>query len=124
MLHDAELVAFVPATDLVRAAAFYGDVLGLRIVHDDGFAVVLDAHGTTVRITQVPGHLPTSGTVLGWQVTDLASVVDAAVGRGVAFVRYDGFDQDDRGIWRSPGGDGVAWFRDPDGNRLSLSDTP
>ena len=121
MLHDAELVAFVPSTDLARSAAFYGDVLGLPIVHDDGFAVVLDAHGTTVRVTQVPGHVPASFTVLGWQVADLPAVVDTAVGRGVVFVRYDGFDQDDRGIWRAPGGAAVAWFRDLDGNLLSLT---
>jgi catechol 2,3-dioxygenase-like lactoylglutathione lyase family enzyme len=119
-LAGAPLVAFVATTDIERARAFYEGVLGLRFVHDDPFACVVDAHGTEVRISAVPERAAAEYTVLGWAVDDLDATVDDLVARGVTFNRYDGMDQDERGAWTAPGGTRVAWFRDPDGNTLSL----
>ena len=119
-LSGADLVAFVATTDTARARAFYEGVLGLTVIDDDGFACVVDAHGTTVRITAVPDRAPAQYTVLGWKVDDLDSTVDGLVARGVEFLRFDGMEQDDRGVWAAPGGARIAWFADPDGNTLSL----
>ncbi len=119
-LSGADLVAFVATTDTARARAFYEGVLGLTVLDDDGFACVVDAHGTTVRITAVPERAPAAYTVLGWKVDDLDATIDSLVTRGVDFLRFDGMDQDDRGAWTAPGGDRIAWFSDPDGNTLSL----
>jgi catechol 2,3-dioxygenase-like lactoylglutathione lyase family enzyme len=121
VLRDSPLVAFVATTELERARTFYESVLGLDVVHADGFACVVDAHGTTLRVTAVPERAPAAYTVLGWEVADLEGEVDALVARGVGFSRFEGMDQDGRGIWTAPGGDRVAWFRDTEGNLLSLS---
>jgi len=121
MLASARVVAFVPSTDLGRSRSFYESVLGLPVVSADGFAVVVDGPGGHIRITDVGSALRVQQfTVLGWQVADIAAEVDALAGRGVAFVRFPGMEQDDRGVWAAPGGARVAWFRDPDGNILSL----
>jgi predicted enzyme related to lactoylglutathione lyase len=90
------------------------------VIDDDGFACVVDAHGTTVRITAVPEHATATYTVLGWKVDDLDTTIDGLVAAGVAFLRFDGMEQDDRGAWTAPGGHRIAWFADPDGNTLSL----
>jgi catechol 2,3-dioxygenase-like lactoylglutathione lyase family enzyme len=121
MLDSSEIVAFVPAADLSRARAFYEQVLGLPLVSQDDFACVFDAHGTMLRVTAVPGLAPAGYTVLGWKVTGIEAMVEGLAARGVVFTRYDGMDQDDRGIWTAPGGDKIAWFADPDGNTLSLT---
>jgi len=121
MLADAPLQAFVPVTDLDRAAAFYVDVLGLTLVERTPIAVVLDAGGTTVRVTAVPDHRPPPGTALGWTVADVAATARWLTGRGVAMQRFEGMDQDGDGIWTAPGGDRVGWFADPDGNTLSIT---
>ena len=119
-LTDADLVAFVATTDTVRARAFYEGVLGLTVIADDGFACVVDAHGTTVRITAVPERAAAAYTVLGWRVDDLDATIDGLLAAGVPFLRFDGMEQDDRGAWTAPGGERIAWFADPDGNTLSL----
>jgi len=121
MLTHSKVVAFVGSIDLVRAQAFYEGTLGLPIVEQSPFAVVANAQGTELRITQVPAISPAPYTVLGWTVDDIAAAIDALAGRGVSFSRFDGMDQDERGIWRAPGGAQVAWFTDPDGNVLSLT---
>lgn len=121
MLTSSELVAFVGSADLKRAQAFYGGVLGLRLAERNDFACVYDVNGTMLRVTAVPGLSPAGHTVLGWAVPDIRSVVDSLVERGVEFTRYDGMEQDDAGIWRTPGGDLVVWFTDPDGNTLSIT---
>ncbi|MFN0094805.1 MAG: VOC family protein [Dehalococcoidia bacterium] len=113
-------VAFVHITDAVRARAFYEDVLGLRLVDDSPFALVFESGGVTVRAAKVERHTPLPGTVLGWEVPDVRAAVVGLAARGVAFTRYPGMPQDELGIW-SPGGGGVAWFTDPDGNVLSVS---
>jgi catechol 2,3-dioxygenase-like lactoylglutathione lyase family enzyme len=121
MLDSSEIVAFVPAADLFRARAFYEQVLGLPLVSQDDFACVFDTHGTMLRVTAVPGLAPAGYTVLGWKVTGIEAVVAGLAARGVVFTRYDGMNQDDHGIWTAPGGDKIAWFTDPDGNTLSLT---
>jgi catechol 2,3-dioxygenase-like lactoylglutathione lyase family enzyme len=121
MLESSDLIAFAAATDLARARVFYEQTLGLAVVEQNDFACVLDAHGTMLRITAVPVVTPGSYTVLGWRVADIAAAVAGLTDRGVVFLRYDSMDQDARGIWTTPGGDQVAWFGDPDGNVLSLT---
>lgn len=123
-LGTAELVAFVPATDLARAKAFYAGTIGLRLVDDNPFASVFDANGTTLRVTQVAEFTPLPFTVLGWQVSDVAATIDRLVAGGIAFKRFAGMNQDDRGVWQAPGGAQVAWFEDPDGNTLSVTQLP
>jgi catechol 2,3-dioxygenase-like lactoylglutathione lyase family enzyme len=121
MLDAAELVAFVATTDLDRARGFYAGVLGLRMIEQDGFAVVFDSSGTALRVTLVGELAPAPYTVLGWAVADIGSSAAALADRGVRFTRYDGMDQDEQGVWTAPGGTRVAWFTDPDGNTLSIS---
>jgi catechol 2,3-dioxygenase-like lactoylglutathione lyase family enzyme len=121
MLESSDLVAFVASTDLDRAGIFYEQTLGLRVLEHGEFAVVLDANGTMLRVTAV-GHVADAGyTVLGWRVRDIAASVRALAARDVAFLRFEGMSQDDDGIWTTPSGDKVAWFADPDGNTLSLT---
>ena len=121
MLGAAEVVAFVPSTDLVRSERFYVDVLGLEPVDRSPYASVLRCGSTTVRVTKVDELRPQPFTVLGWSVPDLRSVVAQARARDVDLLRYDGLGQDDDGVWTTPTGDLVAWFPDPDGNVLSLT---
>jgi catechol 2,3-dioxygenase-like lactoylglutathione lyase family enzyme len=121
VLADASFIGFVPVRDLAVARAFYEGTLGLRVVDDTPFALVLDAGGTMLRVTPVPGLAARPFTVAGWNVPDIGAVVRALAGQGVQFARYDGLTQDDLGIWTTPGGDRVAWFKDPDGNTLSLT---
>jgi catechol 2,3-dioxygenase-like lactoylglutathione lyase family enzyme len=121
MLADAAFIGFIPVRDLVIARAFYAGTLGLRVVADTPFALVLDAGGTMLRLTPAPEPAARPFTIAGWQVPDIDAAVRALAGRGVEFARYDGMAQDDLGVWATPGGDRVAWFKDPDGNTLSLT---
>ncbi|HVR63180.1 MAG TPA: VOC family protein [Polyangia bacterium] len=121
MLGSYKVMAFLATRDGRRARAFYETTLGLRVVADDDFALALDAGGTMVRVQKVPSFAPHPFTALGWEVPDIDGAVAALVARGVAFARFDGMGQDERGIWRSPSGARVVWFRDPDGNTLSLT---
>jgi catechol 2,3-dioxygenase-like lactoylglutathione lyase family enzyme len=121
VLAGARFTGFIPVRDTARARGFYQGVLGLRVVEDTPFAVVVDAGGTSLRLTPVPEFTPQPFTVAGWQVTDIAAAVRELADRGVRCTRYDGLDQDEMGIWSSPGGARVAWFCDPDGNTLSLT---
>ena len=120
-LRDGELVAFVPTADLERSHAFYGGVLGLARIEASPFANAYDAHGTQLRVTRVDAPPAAPFTVLGWSVPDVAAAIDALAARGVAFELYDGMAQDEAGVWTAPSGAKVAWFKDPDGNTLSLS---
>jgi len=121
MLESSDLVAFVAATDLDRARIFYEQRLGLRVLERSDFAVVLDANGTMLRVTAVGQVMQAGYTVLGWRVRDIAASVRALTAQGVGFLRYEGMSQDDDDIWTTPSGDKVAWFADPDGNTLSLT---
>lgn len=121
MLGSAKIVAFAPITDAQRARRFYETVLGLRFLSQDPFALVMDANGTTLRLALVQSVQPAPFTVLGWEVAAIQDTVTALEQRGVAFERFPGMPQDDLGIWTAPGGAKVAWFKDPDGNLLSVS---
>jgi catechol 2,3-dioxygenase-like lactoylglutathione lyase family enzyme len=122
MLKSRPIVAFVATTDRKRSKAFYARTLGLRLVSEDGFALAFDAGGTILRVAIVKSLRPAGYTVLGWIVPDIAKAVRGLVKRGVMFQRYEGMLQDDLGIWSSPSGARVAWFSDPDGNTLSLTE--
>ena len=122
MLHGRRFVGFLLVTDAARAKEFYCDVLGLPLRHEDEYALVVDAGGTPLRLAVVPQVPEPAGTNAGWRVDDVNASVRALAAAGVTFERFPGLDQDEDGVWRpSPEDGGVAWFRDPDGNRLSLS---
>ena len=122
-LGSRPIVAFVATVDPARAKAFYAGVLGLRLISEDAFALVFDAGGTKLRVSVVRELVPAGYTVLGWLVPSVQQTVRELVGRSVVFQRFDGMEQDELGIWAAPGGAKVAWFRDPDGNTLSLTQT-
>ena len=121
MLERSALIGFVAVSDLARARQFYGETLGLPIVEESPFALIADAGGTMLRLTVVERPVAAPYTVLGWDVADIASMMDQLSARGVQFSRYQGMGQDDRGVWTAPGGAKIAWFLDPDGNNLSLT---
>jgi catechol 2,3-dioxygenase-like lactoylglutathione lyase family enzyme len=121
MLDSSDVIAFSPSADLRQARAFYEQVLGLRVIEQNDFACVFDANGAMLRVTAVAEVARPGYTVLGWRVSDITAAVRGLAARGVVFLRYDRLDQDDDGIWTTPGGDQVAWFTDPDGNVLSLT---
>jgi catechol 2,3-dioxygenase-like lactoylglutathione lyase family enzyme len=124
MIQGARPCGFVATTDPTAAKAFYGDQLGLAIVDDSPFAVVFDAGGSALRVTSVAEAVIAPYTVLGWDVPDIAVAVDDLASRGVSFERFDGMEQDDRGIWDAPGGARIAWCKDPEGNVVSLAQHP
>jgi catechol 2,3-dioxygenase-like lactoylglutathione lyase family enzyme len=121
MLGSINIVAFVPTKDFEKAKAFYVGILGLGFVKEDGFALVLDANGIMVRVAKVSEFKPAQFTILGWQVPNIEKIVTELQGKGVVFERFGFFEQDALGIWTAPTGDKVAWFKDPDGNVLSVS---
>ena len=121
MLGSNDIVAFVPIKDAGKARAFYEGVLGLRFVEDDGFALVLEANGIMIRAAKMKEFTPAQFTVLGWQVSDIENIVRALGKQGVHFEIFGFFKQDELGIWTAPTGAKVAWFKDPDGNILSVS---
>ncbi len=114
-------MAFVGTLDAARAKSFYRDTLGLTLQEENRFALVFDANGTMLRVTNVRELNPAQYTVLGWEVPDITASVKALVSVGVTFTRFPGLTQDDAGIWQSPSGARIAWFQDPDGNTLSLT---
>lgn len=124
MLGSADLIAFVPSRDLARARGFYESTLGLEFISADQFALVFNAHGTPLRVANVANvktFLPAPFTIVGWQVTNVGDTVGDLEKKGVRFERFPGMEQDARGIWQSPTGAQVAWFKDPDGNILSIN---
>lgn len=124
MLTSSEVIAFVATKDPARAKAFYQDSLRLKLIADEPFAIVFDAHGTMLRVSKVNELTPAPYTVLGWKVTDIRAAIGELAERGVAFERFKGMQQDEMGIATFPGGARVAWFKDPDGNTLSLTQFP
>ena len=121
MLANHPLIGFIPTSNAARARIFYEQSIGLRFISDDSFAVVMDANGIMVRIVRVGDFTATGFTILGWQVEDIHRTIAEMRGKGVEFKRYPYFEQSADGVWTSPGGAKVAWFGDPDGNVLSLS---
>jgi len=121
MLTDSPIIAFVGSQSPAEARRFYEKDLGLSFVADEPFALVFDANGIMLRVTKLSEFEPLVFTVLGWEVKDIQGKVDGLTERGVRIERFDGFEQDERGIATFPGGTQVAWFKDPDGNMLSLT---
>jgi catechol 2,3-dioxygenase-like lactoylglutathione lyase family enzyme len=122
VLDKDTLVAFVPMTDAASAREFYEKRLGLTFLRDDGFALLFDANGTRLRIARVGASLaPHPFTALGWEVTDIAETVRRLAEEGIALERYAFRSPDPTGVCTFPNGDRVAWFKDPDGNILSLA---
>ena len=121
MLSRCDLIGFIPTKNPAAAQTFYEQTLGLRFLSNDGFALVMEAKGNMIRIVHVKEFTPFPFTILGWEVCNIENEVAALATRGVSFKRYQWLEQSDSGIWTAPGGAKVAWFQDPDGNVLSLS---
>jgi catechol 2,3-dioxygenase-like lactoylglutathione lyase family enzyme len=118
---DAAPMAFLATTDAERARLFYAGVLGVRLVSDDQFALAFDLAGTMLRLVRVESFTPQPFTVLGWQVPDRDAAIRQLTRGGVHFERFEGLELDEAGAWEAPGGTRIAWFKDPDGNTLSLT---
>lgn len=119
---SATAIAFVLTRDRAVSEAYYRDTLGLAFKADDGFAAVFDLNGSELRITHVPDHTAAPHPVMGWQVPDIAKTVADLTTKGVDMIVYAGMGQDETGVWTSPDGKAkVAFFADPDGNVLSLT---
>ena len=122
MLADKELKAFVPTMNPAKAKLFYSNVLGLKFLSEDNYALEFEANGVLLRVIVVQDLKPQEFTVLGWNVPDIFATIQSLNAKGVFCEQYKFLDQDKLGIWKSPGGSKVAWFKDPDGNILSLTE--
>lgn len=121
MLGNCKLIAFLATRDGPGARAFYEKTLGLAVLSDDDYALALDANGTMLRIQKVSSFVPHPFTALGWAVSDMEATIEKLRAAGVVLERFAGLEQDPRGVWRAPSGARVAWFKDPDGNTLSVT---
>jgi catechol 2,3-dioxygenase-like lactoylglutathione lyase family enzyme len=121
MLDSGKMAGFVPTKDYDKARAFYEGKLGFNFVSLDQFALVVNVGGHKIRIAKIPNFTPLQGTILGWEVNDIQSVATWLRDRGVTLEKYPFAQDRELGIWTAPGGDKVAWFKDPDGNILSIS---
>jgi len=122
MLTDKKLKAFVPTVKPNEAKLFYKDILGLKLLSEDQFALEFDANGTILRVTIVKELKPHPFTILGWNVDDIVSVIKQLNNKNIYCERYEFLEQDNLGIWLTPNGSKVAWFKDLDGNVLSLTE--
>ena len=122
MLADKKLKAFVPTIKPEEAKLFYKDVLGLKLLSQDDYALEFESNGSLLRVTIVQELKPQAFTVLGWNVDDIVSIIKSLNDKNIFCEKYDFFEQNDLGIWTSPNGSKVAWFKDPDGNVLSLTE--
>jgi predicted enzyme related to lactoylglutathione lyase len=125
MLNSADIIAFVPTTKPDQARRFYESTLGLEFVQADAYALVFNANGVTVRVANVSSEknfTPAPFTILGWSVNTIDDEVRELTDKGVVFERYRALEQDPLGIWESPSGARVAWFKDPEGNVLSITE--
>jgi catechol 2,3-dioxygenase-like lactoylglutathione lyase family enzyme len=120
MLASSKLVGFLFTTDYDRARAFFEGKLGFEFISQDQYALVVRAGDTNIRITKIPDFKPARATVLGWEVRDIEAAADWLASRGVETEKYPFVQDQKRGIWTAPGGSKVAWFKDPDGNVLSI----
>jgi catechol 2,3-dioxygenase-like lactoylglutathione lyase family enzyme len=117
-------ISFIATRDASTARVFYEGTLGLRLVADEHFALVFNVNGRMLRIAKTETLSPAAHTVLGWEVENIEAKVKDLTERGVMFLRFESMPQDVNGIWTSPSGAQVAWFKDPDGNNLSLTQFP
>jgi catechol 2,3-dioxygenase-like lactoylglutathione lyase family enzyme len=122
MLADTRAYSGFAVRDLAAARTFYAETLGLRVTElAEGVLMQLDlAGGRDTLIYAKEDHVPAVFTILNFIVDDIEAAVDGLTARGVTFERYEGFDQDERGIARGPEGPDIAWFTDPSGNILSV----
>jgi len=121
MFDQCEMIAFTQTMQPEKAKHFFGKVIGLKFEHETPAAIVYSAGKTMVRVQKVREFTPLPFTSLGWKVPDVTLAVRYLTSRGVRFERYQGMPQDDLGIWTSPDGGNICWFKDPDGNTISLS---
>ena len=121
MLNTSKVISFVATKNPGNARAFYEGTLGLPLISDEAFALVFNVSGTMLRVAKVQELVPAKHTVLGWDVEDIQAKVKELTKRDVRFERFEGLSQDEQGIWTSPSGAKVAWFKDADGNTLSLT---
>lgn len=124
MLADGKITGFVPTKDYDNARAFYVDKLGFEFVSLDQYALVVSVGGHKIRISKIPNFTPLQGTILGWEVQDVEAVAKWLQSRGVTTEKYPFAQDRELGIWTTPNGDKVAWFKDPDGNILSIARHP
>lgn len=118
---SGDVVAFVATTDMNRAAVFYEDVIALRLIIREPTALVFDSNGTMLRVSKVDELAPAQYTVLGWSVDDVYRSIIDLMGKGIIFEYFEMLEQDEYGVCAFPNGDRVAWFKDPDGNMLSIT---
>lgn len=121
MLNNSNVMALIATSKPDEAKSFYSQTLGLRLLADEPFAIVFDAHGVMLRVQKVEKHTPQPYSVLGWEVADIHASVDELLGKGVRCEQYESLGQNESGVWASPSGAQIAWFKDPDGNTLSLT---
>jgi catechol 2,3-dioxygenase-like lactoylglutathione lyase family enzyme len=121
MLASGKMVGFIPTKDYDKARAFYEGRLGFEFVSLDQFALVMNVGGHMIRIAKVPNFAPLQGTILGWQVENIESVATWLRDHGVPPEKYPFAQDQNLGIWTTPDGSKVAWFKDPHGNILSIS---
>ena len=119
----SKMIGFVTTSDPEKARQFYGDVLGFRLIREDEYALVFDANGLMLRVGKGRRAPPPPNTILGWEVADIHAAIRALTASGVKFEQFNlpFMKQDEHGVWTPPTGDQVAWFKDPDGNTLSIS---
>ena len=121
MLAGCAFTSFALTSRSDEARAFYREVLGLALLHEDDFGMEFEAAGARLRLSKIESFEPAPHTIAGWTVADIAGTVRAITAKGVAFNRYPGMPQDELGVWSPDGTTKVAWFKDPDGNTLSLT---
>ena len=121
MLASAKLMGFIPTKDYDKARAFYEGKLGFEFVSLDQYALVMRVGGHMIRIVKMPNFTPLQGTILGWEVADAVAAAKWLNQQGVATEKYPFVQDRELGIWTTPNGDKVAWFKDPEGNVLSVS---
>ena len=114
-------VSFIATHDPAKSERFYAQIMELTLIERTDFALVFDDHGQALRVQIVPDLSPVSHTVHGWRVRDIEAEVDALQNKGVIFEKFEYLPQDDTGIWTTPDGNKVAWFKDPSGNVLSFT---
>jgi predicted enzyme related to lactoylglutathione lyase len=120
-MDNSKIISFVATKNPLDALKFYSETLGLKLVEDNPFAIVFDTNGAVLRVQKVHEFTPAKHTVLGWNVPDITDKINELTKKGVRFERYEGLSQDELGIWTSPSGGRIAWFKDPDENILSLT---
>src|ERR1700712_5447488 len=116
MLSDKTIMAFLATAHPAKARPFFEDILGLPLKRTDPYAMVFDSNGIELRMTTVKDHQPVNYSVMSWIVPDIHDTVAGLSAKGVSFEQYSFFEQDPDGVWHSPDGTLVAWFKDPDGN--------